>query len=256
MIDSVSQAAHFENIHSQYVEHYYDHWSMRYRHEFIFPLVWNDLDLNGKKVAELACGSGHNSLAILQHFPSAQMQGFDISQSACADYRSNVGYPAQQADLTKPADFRPEYDAAFVIGGLHHCVADLDQTLDNVTRLLKPGGVFIMLEPNSKFFLERIRKLWYQFDKSFDSETEHALDHDSLFQLAKNQFDLLDLHYFGGPGYFGILNSMILRIPVRMKPIISPPLMASERLWNKIPIRNFQNVFLARWVRNTARTSL
>jgi hypothetical protein len=65
-------------------------------------------------------------------------------------------------------------------------------------------------------------------------------------------FDCRDLTYFGGPGYFGILNSMILRIPLAVKPIISPPLMVAERVWNHLPGRAMHNVFLARWNRTEA----
>lgn len=250
MIDSARQLAHFERMHDRYVEHYYDTWSMRYRHEFIFPLLWKDLDLNDKDVVEMACGSGQNSIAVLEEFPRARLRGYDISPSACADYRSNVGFPAEQADLTKPADFSHKCDAAFIIGGLHHCIADLEQTLKNAASMLKHDGVFIMLEPNAEFFLESIRKVWYRLDKSFDSETEHALEHDDLYRMASRYFETHDLTYFGGPGYFGILNSMILRVPISLKPVVSPPLMAAERLWNRIPGRQFHNVFLGRWVRN------
>ena len=247
--DSERQILQFEKIHDTYVAHYYDAWSMRYREEFIFPFISGGMDLNGKWVAELACGSGQNSLALRRHFPRIELRGFDISPSACADYERNLGFPARQLDLTKPIAIDETFDLAFVIGGLHHCIADLPQTLVNVARLLRPGGVFVMLEPNCRFFLESLRKIWYRLDGSFDADTEHALDHDEILQSVRQYFRIAPPRYFGGPAYFGVLNSMILRIPLRAKPILSPPLIALERCWNRIPSRRMHNVFLGRWER-------
>lgn len=250
MLDSERQILQFERIHDDYVAHYYDTWSMRYREEFIFPFISNGVDLNTERVAELACGSGYNSLALQQQFPKVSLSGFDISPSACADYERNTGFPAFQLDLTKPFQIEQKFDLAFVIGGLHHCIADLDQTLLNVAKILVPGGKFVMLEPNAQFFLEALRKLWYRLDDSFDAETEHALNHDEILKSADTYFTCTDLRYFGGPAYFGVLNSMILGIPLKAKPIISPALFLMERYWNKIPGRRLHNVFLGRWERN------
>jgi SAM-dependent methyltransferase len=250
LLASERQIAQFEKIHHDYVAHYYDTWSMRYREEFIFPFISNGQDLNGKRVAELACGSGYNSLALRERFPRVRLTGFDISPPACADYARNLGAPATQVDLTRPIDVAERFDLAFVIGGLHHCVSDLDQTLANVAKILTPGGFFVMLEPNAQFFLEAIRKLWYRLDGSFDAATEHALNHDQLLKSAERYFHCADVKYFGGPAYFGVLNSMILRIPLGAKPVLSPPLIAMERLWNRIPGRRMHNVFLGRWQRN------
>lgn len=249
MKDSARQKQHYTKIHRIYEEHYYDRWSMRYRDKFIYPLIWQGLDLNGLTVAELACGSGHNSQALLARFPQARFVGFDISPSACSAYRDKLGFPALEVDLTKPIEVEERFDMAFVVGGLHHCVVDLDQTLKNVAKILKPGGTFVMLEPNARFFLEAVRQVWYRADGSFDSETEHALDHDVLLRQATPFFHPHSLDYFGGPAFFGVLNSMILRIPLWLKPLLSPPLMAAESLWNRMPGRVLHNVFLARWKR-------
>lgn len=249
-LDSERQISQFERIHDDYSAHYYDIWSMRYREEFIFPLISAGADLNSMHVAELACGSGYNSLALHRRYPKILLSGFDISPSACADFARNLHRPAFQLDLTKPIPVDQKFDLAFVIGGLHHCVSDLDQTLLNVAKILIPGGTFVMLEPNSEFVLERLRKVWYRLDSSFDSKTEHALNHDDLLRSAGRYFSCTDLRYFGGPAYFGVLNSMVLRIPLKAKPMISPILFFLERYWNRIPGRRLHNVFLARWQRN------
>jgi SAM-dependent methyltransferase len=244
-----SQAAHYERILADYDAHYFDAWSMRYRSEFVFGPMWRGLDLNGKKVADLACGSGFNSVALRERFPGARVTGFDIAPSACAAYQRATGFGARRCDLTGPLALAPEFDAAMIVGGLHHCVADLPQTLRNVAAMLRPGGIFMMLEPSSEFCLEALRNLWYRHDSNFDHANEHALRHDALLAAADGAFALHDLRYLGGPAYFAVLNSMILRIPLSAKRFLSPPLIAAERLWNRLPGRAPFNVFLARWQR-------
>src|ERR1700737_4489299 len=95
-----SQKEHYESIHEIYESHYYDEQSMAYRERFYYDPLFDELDLNGCAVADLASGSGHNSLAVLRRFPKAIVTGFDISTAACEDYRRNVGRPGIETDLT------------------------------------------------------------------------------------------------------------------------------------------------------------
>lgn len=243
------QFRHYETIIDGYDAHYYDPWSMRYRDEFIYARLWAGLDLDGRRVAEIASGSGHNSLALMRAFPTARVEGFDISATACARYRAATGAAAHEVDLTRPMAPMAPFDAALVIGGLHHCIADLPRTLENIAGLLKPGGVLMMTEPNSRYALETVRRLWYRLDKTFEADSEAALDHDALAALATAWFEPIDVRYYGGPAYFAVLNSMILRIPVRAKPWLSPPLLAIERWWDRLPGKLPHDMFLARWRR-------
>lgn len=245
---SLRQKAHYESIHDVYEAHYYDATSMAYREEFIYDPMLRGLDLNDKTVADLACGSGHTSLSLRRRFPHVSLTGFDISPSACAAYERRVGAPSRVTDLTKYED-RGAFDIAIIIAGLHHCVSDLQQTLSNIAAMLRPGGLFIMLEPSSLHFLERVRQFWYRMDPSFDDQTEHALDHSELLSLAHENFRVEMLKYFGGPGCFLILQSMILRVPLWAKPALAPPAMVAERVWNQLPGPRWHNYFLARWER-------
>jgi ubiquinone/menaquinone biosynthesis C-methylase UbiE len=240
----------YESHAKKYGQHYFDTWSMRYRREFIYPALWGEIDFKSKRVVELACGAGDNSLELSSRFDKVSLTGLDISPSACASYGEKTGGQAFEVDLTKPLtmEFEP-FDAAFVIGGLHHCVADLETTLKNISVLVKPGGKFMMLEPNKRFFLEAVRKVWYGLDPSFDAGNEAALDHDEIYQICRNWFESDSVRYLGGPAFFTVLNSMVLRIPLSVKPILSPPMMALERVWNRIPLPICQNVFAATWTR-------
>lgn len=242
------QKTHYEAIHDAYQE-YYDAGSMAYRERFIYGPLLDGLDLNDKDVADLACGAGATSKAILARFPRARTFGFDISARACAEYEASVGRPAREADLTQPLDLGRTFDAAIIIGGLHHCVADLPRTLENVRALLKPGGLLLMMEPSDDFILAAARQLWYRWDRYFDADTEHALSHADLLATAGGGFATDRVRYLGGPGYFLILNSMIFRLPRLVKRALTRPLLAFDAGYSHLPGRVLFPYFVARWRR-------
>src|SRR5690606_2566946 len=125
------------------------------------PALWNGLDLNGKRIAELAFGVGHDSAALLAAVPDAQIDGFDISPAACGRYTARDGEAAYEADLAQPLAPMAPFDAAIVVDGLNRCVAVLPTAIRNVAAMLKPGGIFMMVEPSRGVLLEAVRRLAY-----------------------------------------------------------------------------------------------
>ena len=107
-----------------------------------------------------------------------------------------------------------------------------------------------MVEPNSEFLLESVRKLWYRADKYFQAETESALAHDQILRRGATRFRLDSLRFFGGPAYFLLLSSLLFRLPIGLKPILQKPLFALETLFNHLPGRAPFPAFMARWRRN------
>jgi SAM-dependent methyltransferase len=243
------QKQHYETIHDSYVEHYYDPTSMNYRNQFMYKYLFEGIDLNNKKIADLACGSGYNSLSLLNYFPCAELHGFDISKKACEDYKNLVKRPSYELDLTRQANLNPEYDCAMIIGGLHHCITDLEATFQNIFSLLKPGGILLMVEPNKNYFLEPLRKFWYRNDKYFEENTEEALDHELMLNQQSKYFRGEKIFHLGGPAYFLIYNSLLFRLPIGVKKIISPTLMFMEKVYNTLPGKIFYPYFVSRWIK-------
>lgn len=244
------QKRHFDTILSDYDRHYFDSESRRYRDRFFFQPLFRGLALDGKRIVDLACGSGYNSLAILERFPNADVSGLDISSKACRNYEWIVGRPAYSVDLTAHDAILPApVDAALVIGGLHHCVSDLPATLTNLGKLILPGGLLLMAEPNADFFLNSLRLRWYRYDRYFDAETEQPLRHSQLIAAASDEFRLLDLQYLGGPGYFLVLNSLLFRLPRALKKLIALPLSNLDAIYNRLPAVAPFPYFVARWQR-------
>lgn len=251
-MDSSRQKQHYTQIHDAYEAHYYDEPSMEYRSRFIYDWLFARADLSDKRIADLACGSGFNSRAIMERYANARTVGFDISDPACELYRHTTGNDAYVIDLTKPYEPAESFDGAIVIGGLHHCVADLPETIRNVARLVKPGGRLLMMEPSADFALNTIRDRWYDSDRYFDAQTERALSHDEILRQAEPYFESEAVRYFGGPAYFVILNSLILRVPLKAKPALWTVLRPLEIAFGSFPWRGMYPCFLAVWRRTSA----
>ena len=248
------QKEHYNRIHDAYENHYYDRESMAYRERFYYAPLFAELDLNHCEVADIACGSGHNSLAVLGRFPTAKITGFELSTAACKAFRRNVGRPCIEVDFTRPLRHPTQFDAAMVVGGLHHCVNNLPGVFHNLSNLVKPGGLVLMVEPNREFLLDWVRRVWYRADKYFDKMNERALNHAEILAQASPYFALERVAYYGGPGYFLISQSLLFRMPKSLKRAISPSLMTIESLVNAVSLKWIHPYFVARWLRtNTGR---
>jgi SAM-dependent methyltransferase len=246
---SARQSEHYDEILDEYDAHYGDATSREYRRRFFLAPLLRDVDLNDRDVADLAAGSGHTTLELKALFPRIRAVGFDVSEHAVHSYASRTGCEAHLLDLTGEAAWPERFDAAIIVGGLHHCVSGLDNALRNVARMLKPGALFLIVEPNRDTWLEPMRRLWYRRDHYFESSTEAALSHDALSRTGRAWFDTLFVRYMGGPAYFLVYNSLVFRLPLALKRATAPPLMALERVTNQLPWRGAFPYFVAQWRR-------
>lgn len=243
------QKAHYEAMHDDYERHYYDETSLNYRRRFIFKPAFQGLDLNGACVADIASGSGWNTVLMKELLPSATFHGFDISEPACGAYEKNTGFPATECDLSKYSYDGKLFDAAVVIGGLHHMVNDLSASTAAIASMIRPGGYLVAYEPNAHFFLNRVRNAWYKADKYFEEETERALSIDELRGHFSGKLDLLDVRAIGGPAYIAILNSLVLRMPMKAKKPLASLLSVAEIAYNGLPGSAPFPAFISRWIK-------
>lgn len=246
---NINQKNLWENIYTNYKYHYFDYWSNKYKQRFIFNEILSFTNFNNKNVLEICCGSGENALFFLGKSVNCKIYGIDISKNAVDDFKSCVGADAYEFDIQNEISSLDNcFDIIYVLGGMHHCTKNINGVLSNIHRMLKPNGLFIMHEPNSSFFLEPIRRLWYSKDPLFDNDSENALNHDDLIKIGSSYgFEISSLKYIGGPGFFIILQSMVLRIPKIIKYVISPFFYFMEIIWNfqNLPLLN--NTFLSCW---------
>jgi SAM-dependent methyltransferase len=99
------------------------------------------------RILEIFCGRG-NGLVALERLGFTRLQGVDLSPRLVRLYH---GRGRCAAGDCRAMPFRSaSHDVAIVQGGLHHLpdlAADLPAVLAEVQRVLRPGGLFVVVEP-------------------------------------------------------------------------------------------------------------
>lgn len=111
-------------------------------------------DVSGKRVLDLGCGSGTNSLWLAER--GAHVVGLDLSQTmvSLAQERArerSVLADFRVADIREPLPFgETEFDVVLSSTALHY-VEDIDSTMKDVARVMKPAARLVasVLHPMS-----------------------------------------------------------------------------------------------------------
>lgn len=110
-------------------------------------------------IGDLFCGRG-NGLNALELLGFNHLTGIDYSPNLLLQYSGKAA--TLQADCRAIPLTDATFDAVTIQGGLHHLVLipeDLEKTLIEISRLLKPNGLFFITEPWKTPFLNFIHLL-------------------------------------------------------------------------------------------------
>jgi ubiquinone/menaquinone biosynthesis C-methylase UbiE len=113
------------------------------------------------KIIELFCGRG-NGLHALMQLGFSNLEGADLSPNLLKKYSGQT--KCYVCDCRKLPFEDATYDVVIIQGGLHHLAelpADLAACLDEIHRVLKPTGRFVMVEPWLTPFLFFTHKLCF-----------------------------------------------------------------------------------------------
>jgi len=239
------QTKHYERIAAEYDNHYKDSYSQKYIRRFIIEPMFSGIELNDKSVLESMCGGGQVTEFLFEK--NARVTGLDISPQQTTNYkrrhrRANVVCGSILNSGIKSESF----DVVAVVGGIHHMPPHINESIQEIHRVLKPGGYFCFAEPHSETLAESFRRAWYKHDSLF-AENEAAININALHDGFKEQFDFKHECFLGNFGYLFVLNSMIFRIPLKLKPLYSPSLMAAEGILNKLLGKPFSCYVVAQW---------
>lgn len=119
------------------------------------------------EAADLGCGPGLLVLEMARQAPGLHVTGIDLSENMLADARRS----AQQAGLAERVDFRlgnveeipfPDRSLDLVIStlSLHHW-ADPVKVLNEIDRVLKPGGAFYLFDLRRDMALPFYLLIWF-----------------------------------------------------------------------------------------------
>lgn len=146
-----------KHIHNRYVLSYtYNKYGLNVSREyiesrlkFIRPYIKRNM-----KILELGCGDGLLGEVIKRKF-DCELYGIDTSSSGVS-LAKRRGIIAKIADLNEDLPYEDNtFDMIFSDQLLEH-VYRTDHLLDEMHRILKPGGVVITITPNLSFWVNRI----------------------------------------------------------------------------------------------------
>ncbi|MGE0129700.1 MAG: class I SAM-dependent methyltransferase [Blastocatellales bacterium] len=236
---------HYDRIANEYEAHYDDPCSQRYRDKFFHKTMFEGVNLSGMKVIEAMCGSGQTTQYLISQ--GAQVTGLDISGEAVSSF--NKRWPECQAVCASMLDSgldNDSFDAVAVVGGLHHLHPHLDAAISEIHRILRPGGYLCFAEPHKGSLPDVIRQWWYKHDSLF-ANNEEAIDLKAMKSEFASRFTFNLERYFGNAAYLLVLNSLVFRIPLKLKPFYTPTLLHLESLIGPLQGRLLSCFAVCQW---------
>jgi len=226
------QQRHYDRIGELYEAHYADEWSNLYRRRFLYEPLIAGVEVRGRKVLDAMCGSGQTAEFLLSQ--GALTYGLDISPYVIEQFRAKLPRAVGVQGSILRSEFDDEsFDAVFITGGLHHVHPKVPEALTEIYRILKPGGWLCLFEPHTGSIADSVRRLWYRHDHLFE-ENEAAVDIEDLMRRNTARFDFVSTRYSGGPAYLLVFNSMVFRVPLKLKALYARPLLWLERAVERI----------------------
>lgn len=105
---------------------------------------------SGVRVLEVGCGAGLTTKAIADRLKPSHLSAFDFSEEQVARARRRLGASTavdiRQVDATAMPYETGSFDVVMEIGILHH-IPGWRRAVQEVARVLRPGGVFCFAEP-------------------------------------------------------------------------------------------------------------
>jgi SAM-dependent methyltransferase len=203
------------------------------------------IDLSNLSVLDAMCGSGQTTEYLLNR--NASVTGLDISGEVIESCESR--WPTATAlrrSLFKSDLPEASFDCVTIVGGLHHIHPHVSEGLNEIHRLLKPGGYFCFMEPHTGSLPDVVRKIWYKHDRLF-ADNEAAIDLTHLEQEFADRFIFRGVKYQGNIAFLLVLNSLVFRIPAEWKPYYSRPLLALESAINLFQGKLTSCFVVAQW---------
>lgn len=116
------------------------------------------------QVLEVGAGSGWTSRRILEAFPQVELTATDIDERVAGRLARLQGYyghrlQVQQADVLKLPFDRASFDIVVAFHTMHH-VENIESALQQLMRVLRPGGLLGIADKNKRYMRGPLQRLW------------------------------------------------------------------------------------------------
>lgn len=235
----VDQKEYYNRIAEEYDRHYANKYALKYRYG-IYDGIFNNINLKNMHILDAMCGGGVSTGYFLRH--GAFVSGLDISENCCAVYRKRYPKCSVMCSSILKTQFTDSSFDIIMTDSLHHLHPYVNQGMNEIRRILKPGGYFCCWEPVSGSLVDLLRKTWYKADTKYFLENEESIDIRRLVESQAHYFQMVDCIYGGNLAYLFVNLSMAFRIPIGVVKFYAPVFIAVENLLSR-----FQPRFLSCW---------
>lgn len=150
------QQEYFNKISEVYDLRYTKKESLDYKNKLLKDFLGSKI-FDCRIVLDAMCGGGQSTAFFLKK--GAKVVGIDISEKQCDKFKQR--FPNTQIICGSILSTNLENENFdYFTDSLHHLHPDINQGLNELIRLLKPSGTFIIWEPSAGSIFDLARKLW------------------------------------------------------------------------------------------------
>jgi SAM-dependent methyltransferase len=245
-----TQRNYYNQISDTYDAYYGNPWALTYRYG-VYDRIIGKMDFHGKHVLDAMCGGGMASRYFVDK--GAIVSGVDISDEQCRHYRQRFPTHDVRCESILQTTFNTEQFDFIVTDSLHHLHPQVPETLNEMIRILKPGGHILAYEPNARSFMDFFRKIWYRADQHYFENNEHSIDIHALIKAMGGRVELEQALYGGRLAYLLVQEAMVLRVPSQLIPLYSPLLMRVEFALDRMGMGRLLSAWVVGLLRKVAR---
>lgn len=247
--DEHNQRAYYNQIADTYDAYYANPYALKYRYA-VYERALKGIDWHGKHVLDAMCGGGMGSGYFADK--GATVAGVDISDEQCRLYAQRFPDHDVRCESILQTSFASASFDFIVTDSLHHLQPNVSAALEEMLRVLKPGGHILAYEPNARSFMDVFRRLWYRTDPRYFEENEQSIDIDRVAAQMEGRLELVRALYGGRLAYLLVQEAMVLRVPPRLIPLYAPLLMRIEFTLDQVGMGRFLSAWVVGLLRKAA----